>query len=87
MKVVFSIFILALISCACFGEEGGLKVQISQEGIDYAANVAVDTYLNNLKTDAIDDAEGTEGKLSYEIKNVKVCLPNRFLLNFFQCLN
>ena len=53
---------------------GGVKVQISQRGLDYAANKVLDSFLVRIRQRPIDDAEGRSGKLKYELRNIRVNL-------------
>ena len=57
----------------------GLKVQLSQTGLNYAASVAVDILTVKVQQASLPDQSGTAeiafGKVKYEFKNMKVGSP------------
>jgi len=56
----------------------GAKIRISQAGLNYGANVALEILtarLGNLSIpDQTGEASGPVGKVEYQVTNMKVCL-------------
>jgi hypothetical protein len=76
-------WILNILLChLVFGLTGavnpGLKARVSQAGLNYAAQVAVDVLASRLQQITIPDQTGSAdikiGKVNYEFKNMKVFL-------------
>lgn len=50
----------------------GIKVQLSQKGLDYGADLVVDLLMEQLNQKTLNDITGKKGSLKYEVKNIKV---------------
>lgn len=50
----------------------GIKVQLSQKGLDYGADLVVDLLMEQLNQKTLNDITGKKGSLKYEVTNIKV---------------
>jgi len=85
MMSTTSIYPLCLLLCCCWcvdetlgtAVKPGLKIRLSQPGLNYAAGIAVEIMSAKVHTAALPDQSGHShtpvGNVNYEVKNVKVC--------------
>jgi len=74
--------LLCLLLCCCWyvdetlGTNPGLKIRLSQPGLNYAARVAVQRLAAKVQGASLPDKSGEShtpvGKVKYEVKNMKV---------------
>jgi len=50
----------------------GLKIRLSQSGLNYAARIAVQQLSAKVRGASLPDKSGKAGKVHYEVKNMKV---------------
>ena len=62
--------------CETLGTNPGLKIRLSQSGLNYAARIAVQRLAAKVREASLPDQSGQShtpvGKVKYEVKNMKV---------------
>jgi len=58
----------------------GLKIRLSQPGLNYAATVAVRQMSAKVRRASLPDQSGSVGKVAYEVKNMKVGVEYTFII-------
>ena len=69
---VFGVAVIISLICCLQGQRGGLLVQVSQKGLDYVSNVALNSLFNETRSIKIQNFEHTDGPFDFELKNIVV---------------
>jgi len=76
MRSISGVLCLLLCWCCVSGTNPGLKIRLSQSGLNYAAEVTVQQLSAMVRGASLPDQSGQShtpvGKVDYEVKNTKV---------------
>jgi len=77
-----TVYLLCLLFCCwhvdeTFGTNPGLKIRLSQPGLNYAARIAVQRLAAKVRGASLPNQSGQShtpvGKVNYDVTNMKVC--------------
>jgi len=77
--------LLCLLLCCWYvvdetlGTNPGLKIRLSQSGLNYFARVAVQQLSTKVRGASLPDKSGKAWKVEYEVKNMKVISSSSFI--------
>jgi len=78
--------LLCLLLCCWYivdetlGTNPGLKIRLSQSGLNYAATVAVQQMSTKVRGASLPDKSGKAGHVEYEVKNIRVCVEHGYIV-------
>ena len=74
--------LLCLLLCCWYivdetlGTNPGLKIRLSQSGLNYAATLAVQRLSAKVRGASLPDKNGKAGKVEYKVRNIKVSVEH-----------